>query len=398
MKILYIDGFQTEKAGADIVQALRDMGHDVQTYSDEPMIVTVLHETVVQELKDYICAHEVQLLVSIHFIMCAELAAWQMGIPYISVLWDAPYTEIYNPLGRMGNVWVSTFDRLDRDRLLAAGIQHVLYQPLSVNAKEVTEWNREIQKTLKGNYIHDITMVGSLYDENLYDKNQELIPAVLEPYFNSIFEEAAFRWDGINRVYGKTGAEILQYIKLVNPEFCVPNKQDIEDVRVFEIYYLIRKLANIERIAVLNLLAEKYSVKLYTTSEAARTKLLNVELGPAVLYGKATALVYAGSKINLNITLKGIEGGTPLRIMDIMAAGGFVLTSYCAETAELFEEDREIVMFRNPEELMEKVDYYLTHDRERRQIAEAGQKKVMRCYTYEKKMRELLDWMAGTIG
>lgn len=84
--------------------------------------------------------------------------------------------------------------------------------------------------------------------------------------------------------------------------------------------------------------------------------------------------------------------------MDIMAAGGFVLTSYCAETAELFEEDREIVMFRNPEELMEKVDYYLTHDRERRQIAEAGQKKVMRCYTYEKKMRELLDWMAGTIG
>ena len=87
-----------------------------------------------------------------------------------------------------------------------------------------------------------------------------------------------------------------------------------------------------------------------------------------------------------------------MRIMDIMAAGGFVLTSYCAETAELFEEDREIVMFRNPEELMEKVDYYLTHDRERRQIAEAGQKKVMRCYTYKKKMRELLDWMAGTIG
>ena len=64
MKILYIDGFQTEKAGVDIVQALRDMGHDVQTYSEEPMIVTVLHETVVQELKDYICAHEVELLVS----------------------------------------------------------------------------------------------------------------------------------------------------------------------------------------------------------------------------------------------------------------------------------------------------------------------------------------------
>ena len=61
MKILYIDGYQKEKAGVDIVQALRDMGHDVQIYSDEPMIVTVLHEEVVQELKDYICAHEVHV-------------------------------------------------------------------------------------------------------------------------------------------------------------------------------------------------------------------------------------------------------------------------------------------------------------------------------------------------
>ena len=121
--------------------------------------------------------------------------------------------------------------------------------------------------------------------------------------------------------------------------------------------------------------------------------LVNVDLGPSVLYGRATSMVYAGSRINLNISLKGIEGGTPLRIMDIMGAGGFVLTSYCAETAELFEEDREIVMFRTPEELLEKVDYYLAHDRERRRIAERGFKKVMERYTYENKMQEITEWL-----
>lgn len=395
MKILYIHGYTKEKTGEDIVQALRKMGHDAQIYSDEPMIVTLLHDAVVQEIKDYIRAHEIELLISVHFIMCAELAAWESGIRYISILWDAPYTEIYNLLGRMENVWVSTFDKLDRDRMLAGGMKHVLYQPLSVNAQETMEWNREIQGTLRGNYIHDISMVGSLYDNNLYDRNLGQIPGDLQLYFNSIFEEACFKWDGINRVYGQTGKEILQYIQKVNPEFEISNNQDIEDIRIFEIYYLIRKIANIERIAVLNLLAENYSVKLYTNSEEAKTRLKNVELGPAVVHGKATALVYAGSKINLNISLKGIEGGTPLRIMDIMAAGGFAMTSYCPETAELFEEDREIVMFRTPEELVEKVDYYLSHDKERRRIAKAGREKVINSYNSEEKIKQLLEWVVG---
>ena len=141
-------------------------------------------------------------------------------------------------------------------------------------------------------------------------------------------------------------------------------------------------------------LAEEHEVTLYTTDrKEAEAKLQNVHLGPPVEYGKAAALVFAGSKINLNIALKGIEGGTPQRIMDIMGAGGFVLTSYCEETADLFEEDKEIVMFRTPEELVEKVEYYLAHDRERRKIAEGGYEKVMKRYTYENKMQEIIEWI-----
>lgn len=392
MRILYIYGRINDEAGRNMVQALKETGNDVLVYSEEPMVVTVLDDDHVRGVTEFIQKHEIDLLVSIHFIMSAELAAYKTGIRYISILWDAPYTEIYNPLGKMNNVWISTFDKLDKDRMLANGVKHVMYQPLSVYTKKMTEWNREVQNTLQGNYIHDISFIGSLYGKNLYDDHLAQIPVNIQPYFNSIFEEAAFQWDGVNRVYGKTGTEILRYIQMMNPEFQIPNNQEIEDVRAFEIYYLIRKIANIERIAVLNLLAESHSVKLYTDDRSAGEKLVNVEMGPPVIYGKATAMVYAGSKINLNISLKGIEGGTPLRVMDIMGAGGFVLSSYCAETAELFEEDKEIVMFRTPEELMEKTDYYLTHDAEREQIARAGYDKVMNCYTHQKKLKELLHW------
>ena len=394
MKFLVVQALWRQISVTDMAEALRDLGYETEEYPELLKAASYLDDDVVEELMAYIRERQIQVVISLYFVMNAALAAYKIGIKYVAVLWDAPYTEIYNPLGKVNNVWISTFDRLDRERFQQYGIPHVLYQPLSVNRKQMLTWNREIQRTLQGQYIHDISFIGNLYSRNLYRQSLPHIPGNLQPYFYSIFEEAAFRWDGINRVYGKTGSEIIEYIKRVSPEFSIPNRQEIEDVRYFEGLGLIREIANMERVAVLNLLAEEHAVTLYTTDyEEAEEKLQNVQIGPSVVYGKATALVYAGSKINLNIALKGIEGGTPQRIMDIMGAGGFVLTSYCEETAELFEEDKEIVMFRTPEELLEKVDYYLAHDRERRRIAERGFKKVMERYTYENKMQEITEWL-----
>ena len=184
----------------------------------------------------------------------------------------------------------------------------------------------------------------------------------------------------------------MEYLKRFCPEFKFYNRFDIEDARFFEIAYLIRKLANIERVCVLNMLAEEHQVFLYTNSIIESQLLPDVTIKPPILTGEPSSKVFVGSKINLNISLKGIEGGTAKRVMDIMGVGGFALTNYCPETAELFEEDKEIVMFKTPEELLEKVDYYLAHDEEREQIALAGQKKVLSCYTYQKMVKNILDW------
>lgn len=397
MKFLVVQTLWKQYSVMDIADAIRKSGYEVEEYPEMLKMASYLSDEEVDGLMAYVREHNIQVIVTLYFAMNAALAAYKSEIRYVSVLWDAPYVENYNPLSKIDNVWITTFDKLDRDRFLAYGMPHVLYQPLSVNGDKVVQWNAEIQKTLKGQYIHDICFIGNLYSQNLYKQNLQYIPVELQYYFNSIFEEAVFRWDGVNRVYGKTGSEIIEYIKRVSPQFSVPNRQEIEDVRYFECMGLIREIANLERIAVLNLLAEEHSVMLYTTDqEAAEEKLQGVKIGPPVEYGKAAALVFAGSKINLNIALKGIEGGTPQRIMDIMGAGGFVMSTYCEETAELFEEDREIVMFRTPEELLEKVDYYLAHEAERKRIAERGYEKVLRCYTYEKKMRELIDWMQNS--
>ncbi|MBD5490366.1 MAG: glycosyltransferase [Lachnospiraceae bacterium] len=393
MRILYVYGMAQTK---DIPITLRKLGYKVEEY---PKVQdnSILNDEDTEELVAYIRRHRITHLMSIHLIYNLAMAAYNAKIKYVSVIWDAPYIKIYTPFGKMDNCWFSVFDRLDNERFRKAGIPHTLYQPLAVNKADVIMWNRKAKKVLEGKYINDICFVGNLYEDNLFDERVKNMPQVIVDYFNSIFEEAAFRWDGVNRIYGKTSKEMLKYMEMVSPDFRIDNRLDIEDTYLFEVIYLVRKIASIERIAVLNTLSEAYHVVLHTASEVGEDKLGNVEVRLPVRPGEDATVVYAGSKINLNISLKGIEGGTIQRIIDIMGAGGFVLTNYCVETAELFEENKEIVMYRTPEELFEKVEYYLQHDEERERIAKAGCDKVIECYTYEKKLKQLLDWVEGNL-
>lgn len=391
MRILYVYGMAETK---DIPITLRKMGYKVEEY---PKVQenSILNDEETEAIVAYVKRHRITHLMSIHLIYNLALSAYKAEIKYVSVIWDAPYIKIFSPFGRLTSSYFSVFDRLDQERFRSAGIPHTLYQPLAVNKSDVLAWSRNARKVLAGTYINDICFVGSLYEDNLFDERVKNMPSVIVDYFNSIFEEAAFRWDGVNRVYGKTGRDILRYMEMINPEFHVDNRLDIDDTSLFEISYLVRKIANIERVAVLSTLAETYHVVLHTVSKVEEGQLGNVEVRLPVKPGKDAAVVYAGSKINLNLSLKGIEGGTPQRVMDVMGAGGFVMTNYCEETAELFEENKEIVMFKTPEELLEKVEYYLQHDKEREQIARAGHDKVLDHYTYEKKLEKLLSWVEG---
>ena len=96
------------------------------------------------------------------------------------------------------------------------------------------------------------------------------------------------------------------------------------------------------------------------------------------------------AKINLNITLRSIESGIPQRVIDIMTAGGFVLTNYQEEVSELFDEDKEIVTFSCLDEYRDKAHYYIAHEEERAAIAAAGLKKVREEYNITKLVEKML--------
>lgn len=130
----------------------------------------------------------------------------------------------------------------------------------------------------------------------------------------------------------------------------------------------------------------------------------NIQRGGARISENEAAYIYNGSKINLNLhsslqTDKLVSGGDFVnpRTFELAAAGAFQLTDKRSLLPELFEKD-EIATFNSPEEMYEKIDYFLDHPEERKQYAERGRARVLAGHTYEKRMRTLLEYMKKEFG
>ena len=148
-----------------------------------------------------------------------------------------------------------------------------------------------------------------------------------------------------------------------------------------------------EKTEQLKRLGERFEVKLYAPKTAPVLERV-IHCGP-VDYMTEMPLVFQNSKVNLNMTLRSIRTGIPLRAMDIMGCGGFLLTNYQEDFLEFFEPGIDYVYYSDQEELMKLTDYYLSHEEERMEIACNGYRKVKAGHHYGKRIERLLACVDG---
>ena len=149
-----------------------------------------------------------------------------------------------------------------------------------------------------------------------------------------------------------------------------------------------RYLANLERTNILIKL-NKYNIRLYTTDK--NIVIPGVRIGSELSYDEQLPKVYFLSKINLNITLHSIISGIPLRVFDIMGVGGFMLTNYQPEIEDYFLIGKDIEVYRDIDELVDKVDFYLKNENARLRIALNGYKVVSEKHSYDNRINEILE-------
>jgi len=85
-----------------------------------------------------------------------------------------------------------------------------------------------------------------------------------------------------------------------------------------------------------------------------------------------------------------MPGGLSNRAFWVTGVGAFTLMLYKEGMEEFFELGKEVAVFRDHDEMVEKARYYLEHEDERRAIAEAGRARCLRDYTNQRLLGDFL--------
>lgn len=309
------------------------------------------------------------------------------NIPYLALVYDNPHVTLYSYTIIYPTNHIFLFDRQEYLKLQNMGIHTVYYTSLPANTI-ITNASAK-QKFDHEKCTCDISFVGALYNEahNLYERLAS-INDYTKGYLDAIIE-AQLRIYGYNFLEDVLNGRVLEEILRVSPY--ANDKYGVETPQyIYANYYLCRKITSLERTRLLGAIGERFpnQLKLFTLNKEARIPHVQ-NMGTADYYAEMP-YIFANSKINLNITLKSIQSGIPLRAMDIMGAGGFLLTNFQAEFLDYFVPDEDFVYYNDAEDLLRKIEYYLSHDKERKEIAENGYRKVKENHTFEKCFREML--------
>ncbi|MDN3513005.1 MAG: glycosyltransferase [Candidatus Brocadia sp.] len=113
------------------------------------------------------------------------------------------------------------------------------------------------------------------------------------------------------------------------------------------------------------------------------------------IYGDDYVKSICATKINLCFLRKASRDLQTDRTMEIPACGGFMLAERTSEHLRLFEEGKEADLFdiNKPEELLEKVKYYLEYENERLAIAKAGRERCLKSkYSHHDRLKYMLEY------
>lgn len=309
------------------------------------------------------------------------------NIRYISWIYDSPYVMLYSYTAIHPCNTIYVFDKEVYLEFHKAGIKTVRYMPMAANTDRLDRLTARSASADTSRFLYDISFIGSLYTEkhNFFERMENLSDYA-KGYLDALMS-AQMNVHGYNFIQ-ETISPIMEDLYQALP--ITPNPDGVETKEYLYAQYVInRKITGLERNELIRAIADRHPFDLFTHDQSFSLPGLTNH-GPVDNY-QEMPLVFRQSKINLNISLRSILSGIPQRAFDIMGSGGFLLSNYQNDFPEFFIPGEDFDFYESKTGLLDKIDYYLSHEAERIQIAQNGHDKIAAAHTYRHRVREMLD-------
>ena len=365
----------------DIVEQLELRGHQVDEIRGEMSNFDtdmIFYDKFIERLD----GDRYDLVLTVNYFPLISIACEERRIRYVSWCCDSPIGTMYHQsvYNKMNTIF--TFDMFNKVEFEDMGA-NVLHLPLCGAVERVDALLSEASDLEE--YDCDISFIGSMYNKNSYDEVYDHLPEYLKGYFDGVLKVQA----GLYGEYVLDDILDATTVRELNKHFILAKSEDsFSDISlVFATTVLGFKIAQMERKRLLARLSRVAEVNLYTDDE--QMDMPGVNNRGIADYWEVAPKIFNRSKINLNFTIRSIRTGIPLRVWDILSAGGFCITNYQPELLMYFENGKDLVIFEDEEDLIEKVKYYLSHEEERKAIAMNGYNKVKNLHKYSDRFDEM---------
>jgi spore maturation protein CgeB len=272
-----------------------------------------------------------------------------------------------------------------------------------------------IKKTIE--YKPDLILVfkGWFYSPKTIKKIKELLPNVKSfcynqenPFNTNWFTQFSYSNDWVVKsiahfdAYFTWGRFLIEKIKKegkaknvyhlpfgCDPDIHYPVKVPDEEKNIYGSDIAFIGTYSKDREDLLNSLLD-YDLKIWGNGWQKANKKLQEKWQRKDVYGEEFSKICNASKIVLDILRPQMLPSHSMKTFEIPACKGFLMQSRGGEVYDFFEEGKEIVTFSTPEELKEKMDFYLKNDELREKIREAGYQKVKN-NTYFERAKKVLE-------
>lgn len=373
----------------DILQVFKDWG--LQVFEDDLEITqkNIPADIRIQQIADILYKHKISFIFSINYFPYLSEICERFHILYVCWSVDCPVLELFSKTVKNACNRIFLFDYAQYQRFWPANPDCIFYLPLAANVERLDSVRSSITDNDIAKYSAQVAFVGSLYNHNTALKNLVLSEHG-RGYLDGIMN-AQYEITNCNIIEELLTPSILTAAKKSIPCFpCLPDSYENMDAYTFANYYINPYISSLERIRTLRYISV-YPLSLYTRSDTSPLSGSNISFKGGVSTLTELPKVFHLSKINLNITIRSIQTGIPQRIWDVLGCQGFLLTNYREELSEYFEIGRDLDCYETLEELNAKIDYYLSHDDERREIALHGYQTVKQHHTWHLRMASMLQ-------